>query len=419
MLGHQSCPLCEMPPIMPLSDTTVRQAKPRPKTYRLTDGLGLYLEVAPSGSRYWRLKYRFAGKEKRLAIGVYPIVSLAKARQVAMEARAQLQDGFDPSVKKRERAREQKLAAGNSFEAVAREWHATMSPKWTPHHADDVIESLEKDIFPALGRRPIADLKAPELLDAIRKIERRGAIDIAQRVRQRCSAVFAYAIGSGFVENNPITAMKGIFVTRKKEPRPMLPRAELPEFLRKLESHKGDTLVQLALRLVILTMVRTVELRGARWEEFDFERKLWSIPPERMKMRAPHVVPLSRQAIAVLEELKAVTGRYELSFPGRSDYRKPISENTMLYALYRMGYHRRATTHGFRALASTILNESGRWSPDAIERQLAHRERNAVRAAYHRAEYLEERTRMMQWWADFLDAERSKVDGRSVIALTR
>jgi integrase len=402
---------------MPLAATSVLKAKPRLKPYRLADGQGLYLEVVPSGSRYWRLKYRFAGKEKRLAIGVYPAVSLAKARQVAAEARAQLTDGFDPSIKKRERARELRRAAANSFEAVAREWHATMSPKWTPHHADDVIESLEKDIFPALGQRPITDLKAPELLDAIRKIEKRGAIDIAQRVRQRCSAIFAYAIGSGLVENNPITAMKGIFATRKKEPRRMLPRAELPEFLRKLEGHKGDRLVQLALRLVILTMVRTVELRGARWDEFDFERKLWSIPAERMKMREPHVVPLSRQAVAALGELKSITGHYELSFPGRSDNRKPISENTILYALYRLGYHRRATTHGFRALASTILNESGKWSPDAIERQLAHKERNAVRAAYHRAEYLDERTRMMQWWADFLDTERIKADGGNIIPL--
>ena len=288
---------------MPLTDTAARQAKPRPKSYRLADGHGLYLEVVPSGSRYWRLKYRFADKEKRLAIGVYPIVSLAKARQVATEARSLLMDGIDPSVKKRERKRELKRAAANSFEAVAREWHTTMSPKWTPHHADDVIESLEKDIFPALGQRPIVDLKAPELLDAIRKIEKRGAIDIAQRVRQRCSAIFAYAIGSGFVENNPITGMKGIFVTRKKEPRRMLPRAELPEFLRKLEGHKGDRMVQLALRLVILTMVRTVELRGARWQEFDFESNLWSIPAERIKTRAPHVVPLSRQAVAALNEL--------------------------------------------------------------------------------------------------------------------
>ncbi|MGA8612766.1 MAG: integrase arm-type DNA-binding domain-containing protein [Xanthobacteraceae bacterium] len=402
---------------MPLTDTAARQAKPRPKSYRLADGHGLYLEVVPSGSRYWRLKYRFADKEKRLAIGVYPIVSLAKARQVATEARSLLMDGIDPSVKKRERKRELKRAAANSFEAVAREWHTTMSPKWTPHHADDVIESLEKDIFPALGQRPIVDLKAPELLDAIRKIEKRGAIDIAQRVRQRCSAIFAYAIGSGFVENNPITGMKGIFVTRKKEPRRMLPRAELPEFLRKLEGHKGDRMVQLALRLVILTMVRTVELRGARWQEFDFESNLWSIPAERIKTRAPHVVPLSRQAVAALNELKSITSYYELSFPGRSDNRKPISENTMLYALYRMGYHRRATTHGFRALASTILNESGKWSADAIERQLAHRERNAVRAAYHRAEYLDERTRMMQWWADFVDRERIKADGGNIIPL--
>jgi hypothetical protein len=203
---------------MPLSDTTVRQAKPRPKTYRLTDGFGLYLEIAPTGARYWRLKYRFSGKEKRLAIGVYPKVSLATARREAAVAREQLAQGTDPSALKRQRAREQKRAGGSSFEAVAREWHATMSPKWTQSHAEKVLVSLEKEIFPSLGRRPIAELKSPEILDAIRKIEKRGAIDMAQRVRQRCSAVFAFSIGSGYAEHNPITAMKGIFVTRKKVP---------------------------------------------------------------------------------------------------------------------------------------------------------------------------------------------------------
>ena len=400
---------------MPLTDTAVRQLKPRLRSFKLSDGRGLYLEVAPNGGRYWRLKYRFAGKEKRLALGVYPTVSLAKARHIAQAAREMLLEAIDPSVRKRERARELKLAAGNSFEFVAREWHATMSPKWTPDHGVDILRSFEREIFPTLGKRPISDLKAPEILDVIRKVERRGAIDLAQRVRQRCSAVFAFAIGSGFAEHNPIMSMKGIFVTRKKEPRKMLPRSELPVFMQKLDNFHGDKIVELALRFVILTMVRTIECREARWDEFDFERQLWSIPADRMKMRAPHVVPLSRRTLAILKELKAITGSYELLFPGRSDHRKPISENTLLYALYRMGYHRRATTHGFRALASTILNESGLWSADAIERQLAHAERNTVRAAYHRAEYLAERTRMMQWWADFLDAERAKADNQNLI----
>ena len=393
---------------MPLSDTSARMAKPREKSYKLTDGHGLYLEVAPSGSRYWRLKYRFDGKEKRLALGVYPVVTLARAREDALEARRLLHDGIDPGERKKERAREAKVAAGNSFESVARDWHGVMKPKWTPHHAANVIESLEKDIFPTLGARPIVDLKAPEMFEAIRRIEKRGAVDIAQRVRQRCSAVFAFAIGVGIAENNPVAAMKGVFATRRKEPRKMLPARELPEFLHDLRTHKGDRMIGLALRLVILTMVRTIELRGARWDEFDFERKLWLIPAERMKMRAPHVVPLSRQALAVLEELKPISGRHGLVFPGRSERDKPISENTLLYALYRLGYHQRATTHGFRALASTILNESGLWRPDAIERQLAHQEQNAVRAAYHRSEYVEERTHMMQWWADFLDREEAR-----------
>ncbi len=402
---------------MPLSNTSVRMAKPRPKTYKLSDGQGLYVEVTPSGSRYWRLKYRFAGKEKRLALGVYPTVPLAKAREDAREARRLLQDGVDPSLRKKERAREAKQAAANAFEIVAREWHAVMRSKWTPRHTEDVIESLEKDIFPAIGGRPIAELRAPEILEAIRKIEKRGAIDIAQRVRQRCSAVFAYVIGTGFAENNPVVAMKGIFATRKKVPRKMLPVSELPIFLRRLESYSGDRTIQLALRLIILTMVRTVELRAARWEEIDFKRNVWLVPSERMKARAPHLVPLSGRALALLAELKPITGSYDLLFPGRSDRRKPISENTLLYALYRMGYHQRATTHGFRALASTILNESGLWRPDAIERQLAHKERNAVRAAYHRAEYLEERTRMMQWWGDFLDEAETERDGGQSLQL--
>jgi integrase len=393
---------------MPLSDTSARMAKPRAKTYKLTDGHGLYLEVAPNGSRYWRLKYRFDGKEKRLALGVYPVVSLARARDDALAARRLLYDGIDPAEQKKARAREAKVAAGNSFEAVAREWHGLMKAKWTPQHAANVIESLEKDIFPLLGARPIAELKAPEIFDAIRGIEKRGAVDIAQRVRQRCSGVFAFAIGVGRAENNPVAAMKGVFATRRKEPRKMLPANELPEFLRNLRSHKGDPMIGLALRFVVLTMVRTIEVRGARWSEFDFERKQWLIPAERMKMRAPHVVPLSRQALAVLDELKSISSSHALVFPGRSERDKPISENTLLYALYRLGYHQRATTHGFRALASTILNECGFWRPDAIERQLAHQEQNAVRAAYHRTEYLEERTKMMQWWADFLDSEEAR-----------
>ncbi len=393
---------------MPLSDTTVRQAKPRDKIYRLTDSGGLYLEVAPNGSRYWRFKYRFEGKEKRLALGVYPTVTLARAREDALAAKRKLHDGIDPQEEKKERKRIEKIAGGGSFEEIAREWHKVMKSKWTAHHSRNTIESLEKEIFPIFGQRPLAQLKAPEILEAIRRIEKRGAIDIAQRVRQRVSAVFAFAIGCGLAEYNPVSAMKGIFLTRRKQPRAMLPPAELPQFLVALRGHRGDKMVELGLRLIILTMVRTTELRGAPWSEFDFARKVWSIPAERMKMRAPHVVPLSRQTLETLEELKTISGSHKLLLPGRSERDKPISENTLLYALYRLGYHKRATTHGFRALASTLLNECGLWRSDAIERQLAHQEQNAVRAAYHRAEYLEERTRMMQYWADFLDAEEAR-----------
>jgi integrase len=276
---------------MPLSDTAVRMAKPRPKTYKLSDSAGLYLKVAPTGLAILALEVSVRRQGK--ASGARPIF-----RSSPWRGRGQTH--WRPAafcMPKKEREREAKLAAANSFESVVRDWHAVMRPKWTKHHARNVIESLEKDIFPVVGDRPIAELKAPELLDAIRRIEKRGAIDIAQRVRQRCSAVFAYAIGTGLSENNPVAAMKGAFLTRRKEPRRMLPAVELPSFLRNLRTHKGEKTIQLALRLIVLTMVRTAELRGPRWDEFDLEKKVWLIPEGRMKMRAPHLVPLSRRTL--------------------------------------------------------------------------------------------------------------------------
>ena len=314
-----------MPPCLFLKPAFAWPSQDR-RPIGLADGHGLYVEVAPNGSRYWRMKYRLEGKEKRLALGVYPVVTLARARDDALEARRQLHDGIDPGQRKRERVRETQLATANAFENIAGEWHEFMLPRWTPHHARNVIESLEQDIFPSLGHRPIGEMKAPEFLDAIRKIEKRGAIDIAQRVRQRCGAVFAYAIGVGCAEMNPIAAMQGIFATHRKTPRKMLPPDELPSFLAKLHNFEGDKTIGLALRFIVLTMTRTSELRGARWDEFTLSTNTWSIPAARMKMRAPHVVPLSRQAMSVLEELKPISGGYDLVFPGYNDRRKPISE---------------------------------------------------------------------------------------------
>jgi len=389
---------------MPLTDTQIKQSKPKDKPFRLSDGGGLYLQIQPKGAKYWRLAYRYAEKQKTLAIGVYPNISLADARSKRDEAKKLLSKGIDPSnlMSKKVRKQTESENQENSFEAIAREWHEQQKGRWSENHAERVIESLEKEAFPDIGNIPILELTAPHVLAVLRKVEKRGALEVASRILQRCSAVFRYAIQTGKAEHNPVTDLQSALKTKKVEHLPALKRADLPEFLEKLKVYDGLTITRLALKLVVLTFVRSGELRGAQWNEFDFENNEWRIPAERMKMRAEHVVPLSEQAIEILNELKLLTGKHDLVFPSDRSWRKPISENTMLYAMYRMGYHGRATVHGFRATASTILNESG-FKPDVIERQLAHIERNKVRAAYHRSEYLEERKQMMQWWADFIE----------------
>lgn len=389
---------------MPLTDPKVRQSKARNKPYKLSDGNGLYLQVQPSGSKYWRLAYRFAEKQKTLAIGIYPEITLANARKKRDDAKSYLSKGIDPSnlMSKKVRKRAEVENLENSFESIAREWHEQQKGGWSKNHWDRVIVSLEKEAFPDIGSLPIQDITVPHVLAILRKVEKRGALEVAARLLQRCSAVFRYAIQTGRAESNPVTDLQGALKTKKVKHQPALTRSEMPEFLEKLKNYDGSKITQLALNLVILTFVRTGELRGAVWSEFDLENAEWRIPAERMKMRAEHVVPLSEQAIEILSELKPITGKHDLVFPSRQTWKKSMSENTMLYAMYRMGYHGTATVHGFRATASTILNESG-FKPDVIERQLAHVERNKVRAAYHRSEYLEERKQMMQWWADFIE----------------
>lgn len=400
---------------MPLTDTAVRQARPKEKAYKLADGGGLFLLVQPNGAKYWRWKYRFAGKEKLLALGVYPEISLKEARSRRDKARKLLDSGTDPTAHRRAEKRRQKVLAANSFEAIAREWHEHQRGRWTATHADRVLDSLEKDLFPSLGLRPIAEITPAEVLDVVRAVERRDALDVAHRVLQRAAAVFRYAIQTSRAEVNPATELRGALKTRATVHRAALTADELPEFLEKLDAYDGEALTRLGLSLVVLTFVRSRELREARWEEIDFDDALWRIPAARMKMRRDHLVPLSTQAIEVLEQIRLLTGRFDLVFPGRSNITKPMSENTLLYAMYRMGYHQRATVHGFRATASTILNEQG-WPPDVIERQLAHAERNKVRAAYHRSEYLAERTKMMQAWADYLDGVKS---GAEIVPIRR
>ncbi|WP_046168921.1 tyrosine-type recombinase/integrase [Chromobacterium vaccinii] len=392
---------------MALTDLAIRQAKPQDKPYQIADGEALYLEVTPSGGKRWLFRFRFNGKPGKMALGKYPVMSLAEAREKAAEARKLLAAGDNPSLAKKAAKDAAKEACSNAFESVAREWHDKQLARWTPHHARRVLESLENDAFPDLGKLPISKLEAKQILATIRKVEKRGAVETAGRVLQRISSVIRYAIQTGRAEHNPAINLTGAITANKVEHRPALPRGELPEFFTRLQAEPLYAPTRIAMHLLILTFVRPGELRAARWEEFDIERQEWRIPEERMKMRAPHIVPLSTQALALLEELKPLTGRSALLFPAMTDHSKCMSENTLGYAMGRMGYKGKATPHGFRALASTVLNEEG-FDPDVIERQLAHAERNKVRAAYHRAEYLHERRRMMQWWADFIAQQQGK-----------
>ena len=387
---------------MPLTDTTVRTAKAKDKQYKLSDSAGLYLLVYPNGKKYWRLKYYFAGKEKLLSIGVYPLISLSEAREKATEAKRQLNSNIDPSQYKKELKQKRFTDVANSFEAISHEWHQSRLEKWKPKHAVNILRRLSNDIFPSLGSKPINEIKAPELLAVLRVIESRGAIDMAHRALQICGQIFRYGVATGKNDRDISADLKGALKTKKQENYSRLEEKELPEFFAKLEQYDGELQTKLALKFLLLTFVRTGELRGARWEEIDFEKKEWRIPADRMKMKELHIVPLSFQSLEVLKELKHINGHKEHLFPNRNKPMTFISENTMLYALYRMGYHSRATVHGFRATASTILNEHG-FKSDVIERQLAHSERNKVRASYNHAQYLPERREMMQWWGNYLD----------------
>jgi integrase len=369
---------------------------------KLHDGDGLYLWVYLDGRKYWRLRYWQADKEKSLSLGVYPKVTLSDARKKRDELRKQLQADLDPSAERKATNLRKKLANVNSFEAVALEWYTKQLHTWVEHHASDVKRRLESNIFPTLGKRPIDQINALELLETIRKIEARGAYDLAHRVLQVCGQVFRYGIATGRCTRNLSTDLRGALTPHVKKHQSAVRPEELPELLRAIAKYDetGDKQTRLALQLLAQTFVRTNELIGAEWTEFDLDNALWIIPAGRMKMKAEHVVPLARQALVILSELKEISGGSRFVFPGRNRD-KPISNNTMLFALYRMGYKGKMTGHGFRAVASTILNETG-FKPDVIERQLAHCERNEVRGAYNRAEYLPERKRMMQHWADYL-----------------
>ncbi len=400
---------------MPLTDTAVKNAKPTAQSYKLADGEGMHLLVHRRGAKYWRLKYRHAGKEKLLALGVYPEIKLQAARKRRMQARELIAQGTDPGAERKGEKRAARLLAKNTFEAIGLEWHENQRGNWSKAHAGAVMTRLKRELFPALGPRPIAELDASELLDVLRGIERRDALEVVAKCRVIAGQVFRYAIASGRAKHDPSRDLKGALKTREKQHYARLSEADLPEFLAKLDSYDGNTLTKLAMKLLVLTFVRTGELRAAKWGEFDFDKREWRIPAERMKSRAEHLVPLSTQALAALKQLHEIAGGREHVFPNEHHPLKPMSENTILFALYRMGYRGRATGHGFRATASTILNEQG-WDADVIERQLAHKEANKVRAAYHHSEYLAERRKLMQAWANYLDASKA---GAEVIPLRR
>jgi integrase len=387
---------------MKLTDTAVRQAKPEAKIRKLFDGNGLILLIHPNGSKYWSYKYRYLDKEKSISLGVYPEVSLAEARQKLSNMRKFVSSGQDPSEVRKATKRCALMSAENSFEAIAREWHETNLHTWSPKHGENVIKRLEGDTFPKLGNRPINGISTPELLSVLRLIEARDALDLTRTIAQYCTRIFAYAIATGRAERNPAMDLRGALKTPVTKHHAHLKAAELPEFMQKLEVYDGELQTKLALKLLMLTFVRTSELRGAEWSEINFDKAEWRIPAERMKMKDPHIVLLSKQALNLFRELQQYNGKWRFVFPQTYKPSKCMSENAMLYALYRMGYRSRTTGHGFRATASTVLNENG-FPPDVIERQLAHIERNKVRAAYNHAQYLPERRKMMQWWADYVE----------------
>jgi integrase len=366
------------------------------------------------------LAYRWHGKQRTLALGVYPAVGLVEARAARDDAKRSLAANVDPSAVKRERKREARVATGNTFEAVAREWHDNWKGARTRYYADQILRRLQADLFPAIGRRPIAELEPPELLDLLRKVEKRGANEMARRLKQLIGQIYRFAIVTGRAKRDPSADLKdALRATGEPQHHRAMPLLELPKFLQKLETYNGEQQTKLALKLVTLTFLRTTELRAGKWNELenlDENSAQWRVPADRMKMRLEHLVPLSRQAVAVLRELRALSGSSPNIFPSPGNV-GCISGNTMLYALYRMGYHGRATTHGFRGVASTILNESNLFNRDWIERQLAHVERNEVRRAYNAAEWMPDRRRMMQWWADYITAIVPK--GSKVVQLSR
>lgn len=410
---------------MRLTDIAVKNTKPSDKQIKLSDGKGLYLLVHPNGSKYWQAAYRYDGKQKVFSIGTYPSVSLSEARTSLLEMKSLLANGIDPLQQKKAAKAEER--GDFTFEAVAREWHKKMavSERWIPKHSERVLNSLINHLFTAIGSRDVKTLKTRDLLLPLRKIEAKGQNETASRLKQRITAIMRYAVQEDLITQNPADYLDGTLTTPKRNHYPALELEQIPDLLARIDAYNGSRLTVLALKLTLLVFIRSSELRFARWPEIDLKNQLWIIPPEReeiknvrfsergSKMRMPHYIPLSNQAIDVLKELKEIS--YDISdgegliFIGCHDYKKPMSENTINKALRQMGYDTKTQIcgHGFRTMACSSLVESGIWTEDAIERQMSHKEQNNVRAAYtHKAKHITQRRLMIQWWADYLDANK-------------
>ena len=403
-----------MKPTNQLTELSIKQAKPKEKQYKLTDGEGMYLRVYPNGSKYWQLQYWFDGKQKILSFGVWPNISLKEARDKRFAAKKIIKEGIDPNDEKKERLEVQsferekeKLRKISTFQIVAHEWFSRQSTQWTERHSIGVLSSLKMHVFPDLGEIPIADISNQDVIATLRKLESEGKYETCYRIRQKLEAIFSFAEIEGLCIGNPARGLQKILTKPQPKTQNSLPISELPEFLKKIETDKlAAPSTVLAMKFMILTFVRSSELRLAVWDEFDIvsNEPLWIIPAERMKMRKTHQVPLSKQPVEILKRMQEYFGPEGYVFPQIRNPEKAMSENTLLYFSNRLGYAGRSTIHGFRTVASTVLNESKIWHPDVIELQLAHQESNKVRKAYIRAEHLDERRKMMEWWSDYIES---------------
>ena len=393
---------------MALTDVSIKSTKPKDKDFKLADEKGMYLLVKKSGAKYFRLDYRFAGKRKTLALGVYPEISLKEAREKRDEARKLIDANIDPIEHKKSQQLKLITDANNTFKAVAIEWYEKFKGKWSESHARRKWHFFEKDVFPTFGNTPIKNISAQELLALLTKIQSRGAIDIGHRVRSVCGEVFRYGIYTGRCDRDPSQDLRGVLIPqRNKHMATITDPQQVGELLRAIDGYEGHIVTKYALQLTPYVMLRPAELRHAEWSEIDLENKQWKISADKMKMRRPHIIPLANQVITIFTAMQPITGREKYVFPSVRSNARPMSENTITAALRRMGYTKEEmTAHGFRGMASTLLHENS-FESAIIEAQLAHAERNKVKAAYNHAEYLDKRTDMMQWWADYLDTLRN------------